>query len=80
MKFQSEQSGNPAAAFGLSLAIKPTPGGLRIVDGSGQAIAWFYTDDDSRRRTSGGLLEPVDAERYAKICARALTATLKSDD
>ncbi len=79
MKFQPGQSGNPAAAFGLPLAIKPTPSGLKIVDGSGQAVAWFYTDEDPRRRTSGGLLEPEDAERYAKICARALTATLKSD-
>ncbi len=80
MRFQPRLSRNPAAAFGLPLAIKPTPSGLKIVDGSGQAVAWFYTDDDPRRRTSGGLLEPEDAERYAKICARALTATLKSDD
>ena len=80
MQFQTEQSANPAAAFGLPLAIKPTPSGLKIVDGSGQALAWFYTNDDPRRRTSGGLLESEDAERYAKICARALTATLKSDD
>ncbi len=67
-------------SIGLSLAIKPTPSGLKIVDGSGQAVAWFYTDEDARRRTSGGLLEPEDAERYAKICARALTATLRPDD
>ena len=80
MKVQPGQSGNPAAAFGFPLAIKPTPSGLKIVDGFGQAIAWFYTDEDPRRRTSAGLLEPKDAERYAKICARALTATLKSDD
>ena len=80
MKLQPGQSGNPAAAFGSSLAIRPTPSGLKIVDGSGQAVAWFYTDEDPRRRASGGLLEPADAERYAKICAHALTATLKSDD
>jgi len=80
MKFQPGQSKNPAAAFDLPLAIKPTPSGLKIVDGSGQTIAWFYSHDDPRRRASGGLLEPEDAERVAKICARALTAALKSDD
>ncbi len=64
----------------LPLAIRPTPSGLKIIDGSGQAVAWFYTDEDPRRRTSSGLLEPEDAKRYAKICARALTAALKSDD
>ena len=69
-----------AMSIGSPLAIKPTPGGLTIVDRTGQAIAWFYTDEDPRRRASGGLLEPGDAERYAKICARALTAALKSDD
>ena len=67
-------------SIGLPLGIKTTPGGLKIVDGSGQAVAWFYTDKDARRRASGGLLEPKDAERVAKICARALTAALKSDD
>ena len=80
MKFQPRQSGNQAAAFDLPLAIKPTPGGLTIVDRTGQAVAWFYTDEDPRRRASGGLLEPEAAKRVAKICARALTATLKSDD
>jgi hypothetical protein len=80
MKFQPGQSGNPTAAFGLPLAIKPTPGGLKVVDGRGRAIAWFYTDKDARRRATGGLLEPEDAERCAKVCARALTAALKPDD
>ncbi|MDH3196466.1 MAG: hypothetical protein OEL78_09155 [Hyphomicrobiales bacterium] len=67
-------------SIGLPLANKPTPSGLKIVDRAGQAVAWFYTDKDARRRTSGGLLEPRDAERVAKICARAVTAALKSDD
>ena len=68
------------SSIGLPLEIKTTPSGLKIVDRAGQAVAWFYTDKDARRRTSGGLLEPRDAERVAKIRARALTAALKSDD
>jgi len=67
-------------SIGLPLAIKKTPSGLKIVDGSGQVVAWFYTDKDARRRASGGLLEPKAAERVAKICARALTEVLKSND
>ena len=56
-----------AISIGLPLAIKPTPSGLKIVDKSGLGIAWFYTDEDARRRSSGAMLEPEDAERVAKI-------------
>jgi hypothetical protein len=59
-------------SIGLPLAIKPTPSGLKIVDRSGIAVAWFCTDEDPRLRSSGAMLEPEDAERIAKICARAL--------
>ena len=67
-------------SIGLPLAIKPTPSGLKIVDRSGNAIAWFYADEDPRRRASGHVLEPEEAERVAQICARALTAALTLDD
>ena len=74
---QNEPRNSPS--IGLPLAIKATPSGLKIVDGSGHAVAWFYTDEDPRRRTSGAMLEPEDAEQFAKICARALTAALTPD-
>ena len=66
-------------SIAFPLAIKATPSGLKIVDRSGRGIAWFYTDEDARRRSSGAMLEPEDAERVAKICARALTAALTPD-
>ena len=80
MRKAAQERLHVGSSIGLPLEIKTTPSGLKIVDASGQAVAWFYTDKDSRRRASGGLLEPEDAERVAKICARALTAALKSDD
>ena len=68
------------ASIVLPLAIRPTPSGLKKVDKYGNAVAWFYTDDDARRRSSGGMIQPEDAEQFAKICARALTAALRADD
>jgi hypothetical protein len=63
----------------LPLKIKPAEGGLKIVDRSGRAIAWFYTDEDPRRQSSAGLIDPEEARRFAQICARALTGALDAD-
>ena len=68
-----------ASSIRLPLAIKSTASGLKLVDRSGLVLAWFYTDEDARRRASGAMLEPDDAKFVAKICARALTAALQQE-
>lgn len=55
------------------IRIKPTPGGLKIVDGANRTIAYVYTRETETDARHAGLLTQDEGEEVARVIARALT-------
>ncbi len=50
--------------------VEPTSSGFMVQDASGQALAYFYGDDDPGRAIAGDKLSMDEARRLAKGFAR----------
>ena len=64
-------SGAPARRFPAPWTLEAIPGGFRIIDSNGVALAYVYSRDDLAEKTIGGAhLTSDEAKRIASNIAR----------
>ena len=63
--------------FPTAWIVVETPGGYRVDDATGQAIAWFYGEDEPTRRNAMQGLTRAEARRFARAFARLPTLLAK---
>lgn len=56
----------------MRATVEPIPGGLRVVDENGRAIAYLYGRETAVAARQAGVPTLAEAERFAHIFARAI--------